>query len=56
MTARRAIISINAAWNIYNFRRGLIVALQEQGFEVVALAPEDGYGGRLAELGVEELN
>jgi glycosyltransferase involved in cell wall biosynthesis len=47
------LISINAAWNIVNFRAGLIRALQGAGHRVVALAPEDGYGGRLAGLGVD---
>lgn len=47
------VISINAAWNIYNFRRGLIAALRGRGFRVVALAPPDEYVGRLEALGVE---
>ncbi|MGZ8312016.1 MAG: glycosyltransferase family 4 protein [Allosphingosinicella sp.] len=46
------VISINAAWNIVNFRKGLIRGLQAAGYEVVALAPPDGYETRLAELGV----
>lgn len=53
MKQKTAVISINASWNIFNFRRGLIAALQEQGFRVVALAPPDDYSSRLAELGVE---
>ena len=47
------VISINASWNIVNFRRGLIAALQERGFRVVALAPIDDYSARLADLGVD---
>lgn len=49
---RRVALSINASWNICNFRRGLIRALQAEGYEVVALSPPDAYAPRLAELGV----
>jgi glycosyltransferase involved in cell wall biosynthesis len=48
---RKIIISINSAWNIYNFRRGLIGGLAEQGYQVVALAPEDDYAERLKQSG-----
>jgi glycosyltransferase involved in cell wall biosynthesis len=53
MKQRLAIISINASWNIINFRRGLISALQRRGFRVIALAPPDSYSDRFAGLGVE---
>lgn len=53
MARKTVVISINAAWNIVNFRRGLIAALQANGFHVVALAPSDPYVSRFAELGVE---
>lgn len=36
-------IVANTAFNIYNFRLGLIKALQADGHHVVAIAPEDGY-------------
>ena len=52
---RTVVISINASWNIYNFRRGLIRALQEAGYRVVALSPLDDHSPRLAELGVEHV-
>ena len=52
MKNQTVLISINAAWNIYNFRQGLIGALKEQGFRIVALAPQDACAARLAELGV----
>lgn len=32
-------IVANSAWNIYNFRLGLVRALMEKGFQVVAIAP-----------------
>jgi glycosyltransferase involved in cell wall biosynthesis len=47
------VISINASWNIVNFRAGLIRGLQEAGYRVVALAPRDPWSDRLAGLGVE---
>ena len=53
MKQRIAVISINASWNIVNFRRGLIAGLQSHGFRVVALAPPDAYSARFAELGVD---
>jgi glycosyltransferase involved in cell wall biosynthesis len=55
LTQRTVVISINAAWNIFNFRRGLIRALLGAGYRVVALAPPDGYEQRLIEIGAEFL-
>jgi glycosyltransferase involved in cell wall biosynthesis len=52
MAARKIVISINAAWNMVNFRLGLIRALREAGHEVIALAPPDDYGARLEALGI----
>lgn len=45
-------ISINASWNIVNFRTGLIRALQRAGYRVVALAPTDDYSESLRDLDV----
>ena len=53
MSSRTAVISINASWNIVNFRRGLIAGLQREGFRVVALAPPDDYSDRFPGLGVD---
>lgn len=48
----RVAIVINTSWNIWNFRRGLVKALQAAGHEVLAIAPPDAYSGRLeSELG-----
>lgn len=47
----RIVISINSAWNIYNFRSGLIRALVESGYEVIAVSPDDAYVPRLKALG-----
>jgi glycosyltransferase involved in cell wall biosynthesis len=51
MGNKTAVISINASWNVVNFRAGLVRALRGAGFDVVALAPSDDYSPRLAELG-----
>ena len=55
MHSRTIAISINASWNIINFRRGLIKAFQQAGYRVVALAPVDRYSEQFASLGVEFL-
>lgn len=48
---KKVAIVINTSWNIYNFRMGLIKALQKEGMEVYAIAPEDDYSQRLVEEG-----
>ncbi|GAB3544321.1 glycosyltransferase family 4 protein [Noviherbaspirillum agri] len=48
---RKIIISVNAAWNLYNFRSGLIKALVNGGYDVVAVAPRDEYAARLKSFG-----
>jgi glycosyltransferase involved in cell wall biosynthesis len=53
MKQKTVLISINAAWNIVNFRSGLIAALRGAGYRVMALAPPDAWRGRLEALGVE---
>ena len=48
----RVALVINTSWNIWNFRRGLVGALQAAGHEVLAIAPPDAYSERLeSELG-----
>ncbi len=47
----KVIIALNTAWNLYNFRAGLIRALVAEGYEVVAVAPSDEYDSRITELG-----
>jgi glycosyltransferase involved in cell wall biosynthesis len=48
---RKVMIALNAAWNLVNFRAGLIRALVDAGFDVVAVAPRDEYADGLAALG-----
>lgn len=45
-------IVINTTWNIYNFRLGLLKALQREGYRVIAIAPSDVYVQRLEEEGI----
>lgn len=47
----RVLIILNSAWNLLNFRSGLIKALIEQGHEVVLAAPEDEHVPALLVLG-----
>jgi len=47
----KVVIAVNTAWNLVNFRTGLICVLLEAGYEVVAVAPRDEYVPRLASLG-----
>jgi glycosyltransferase involved in cell wall biosynthesis len=47
----KIVICLNTAWNLVNFRAGLIRALVAAGHEVVAVAPEDKYAADLKALG-----
>lgn len=49
-------IVINTSWNIYNFRVGLLTALQDMGYRIVAIAPKDNYSQKLQALGFEYHN
>lgn len=48
-------ISINASWNIVNFRLGLIRGLQAAGYRVVALTPPDRFAASFAALGIDHV-
>lgn len=47
---QKIIIALNSSWNIINFRSGLIKALIAEGFDVVAVAPEDKYSYLIQEM------
>jgi len=47
----RVMIALNTAWNLVNFRSGLIRALVSHGYDVIAVAPADEYAHQLAALG-----
>ena len=52
MKKRVAIIS-NVAWNLYNFRLSLMRAIQDEGYEVIAIAPYDEYSQKIIDAGFE---
>lgn len=45
------LLTVNAAWNVWNFRRGLIRSLLTDGHTVTILAPADGSEHRITEMG-----
>ncbi len=47
----KVLICLNTAWNLLNFRAGLIRAMVAAGHEVVAVAPDDKYAIGLRALG-----
>lgn len=52
---RTIALSINSSWNLVNFRSNLIARLQREGFNVVALSPDDAHVPALAALGVRHV-
>lgn len=48
---RKVVIGLNTAWNFVNFRAGLVRALVNAGYEVVAVAPPDAHVDGLKQLG-----
>ena len=47
------LIFLNTAWNLYNFRSGLIAALINSGYNVIAVAPKDKYVEHVRSLGCQ---
>jgi len=47
----KVVIALNTAWNLVNFRAGLIRVLIAEGYEVVAVAPSDDYSRHVAASG-----
>ena len=50
---RTIVICVNSAWNVVNFRRGLVRDLVSNGFRVVVLAPLDQSRAAFEQLGCE---
>jgi glycosyltransferase involved in cell wall biosynthesis len=48
---KKITICSNTSWYLYNFRQGLIKALQNLGYEVILIAPKDDYSERLEVFG-----
>ena len=44
-------MTVNAAWNIWNFRRPLVEALSSDGHQITVLAPPDEAVNELERLG-----
>lgn len=49
---KKLVIVLNTSWNIYNFRLNLLKALQNEGWEIIAITPKDTYSEKLMELGI----
>ncbi|MDB5273174.1 MAG: glycosyl transferase [Chitinophagaceae bacterium] len=48
MSAKKTIaIFVNTSWNIYNFRMNIVKALVNEGYDVLCIAPQDGYSAKL---------
>lgn len=47
MAKKTVAIVLNTSWNIYNFRMGLLKALQQEGYRIVCIAPRDAYSQKL---------
>jgi len=56
ISQRRVVLTANQAWNLYNFRRGLIRRLLAEGYEVVTVAPPDACSPRLRALGCRAID
>jgi glycosyltransferase involved in cell wall biosynthesis len=53
---KKILININTTWNIFNFRLSLIKELQNNGHEIIAVAPKDKYVDELEAIGVKCFN
>ena len=52
----KIIIIVNTSWNIYNFRKDLLISLINIGHEVIAIAPYDDYVKNIEALGIKCIN
>jgi len=53
MLKKRILLSSNSAWNIYNFRSGMIRALTDRCFVVHIAAPIDKFASSLEDMGCQ---
>ena len=53
MNQPTVLLSVNTAWNAWNFRAGLLDAIMSQGYRAVVAAPADRYAERLVQAGCE---
>lgn len=45
------IVTVNASWNVWNFRRPVLSALLKQGYRVTVLAPQDQFRSEIESFG-----
>ena len=48
-------VVLNTSWNIYNFRKGLILSLMDKGNEVITIAPKDKFTYKLMDMGCRHI-
>ena len=48
-------VVLNTSWNIYNFRKGLIRSLMDNGNEIITIAPKDKYTYKLMDMGCRHI-
>jgi len=53
---KKIIISANSAWNVINFRKGIVLELINHGFEVVVVSPKDECVAKLCDFGCQHMN
>ncbi|WIG56918.1 MAG: glycosyltransferase family 4 protein [Rhodanobacteraceae bacterium] len=51
----KVVLFANTDWYLFNFRRSLALALQDEGYDVLLLSPAGDYGPRLRALGLRWL-
>jgi glycosyltransferase involved in cell wall biosynthesis len=51
----KIVLVANTSWNVYNFRKKLILSFLEKGFEVICVAPEDIFTKEIQDLPVTYL-
>jgi len=49
-------ITSNTSWYLFNFRKNTIISLIEQGYKVIAIAPQDEYSKKLSDLGCQYIH
>ena len=53
MARPKIALAANDAWNVVNYRAGLLAALQKAGYDVVVLAPEGVHAAGIRQMGAE---
>lgn len=53
---KRIAITANTSWYLFNFRENTIKKLINEGYDVVAIAPEDSYSQKIKDLGCEYIS